>query len=70
MPSDHHSAPKYKMTVEYAADLPVSKHGSGFPTFETKGSQDENFNYKESLFNLNNVYKSPKSILRIAEEKR
>jgi histone demethylase JARID1 len=58
------------MTVEYAADLPVSKHGSGFPTFDTKGSQDENFNYKENLFNLNNLYKSPKSILRIADEKR
>lgn len=31
---------KYKTTVEYAADLPVSKHGSGFPLFENSRSKD------------------------------
>lgn len=58
-PTDTSNPAKYKVTVEYAADLPVSKHGSGFPTYASKGSEDENFNYKENLFNLNNIYKSP-----------
>lgn len=61
---------KFKTTVEYAADLPVTKHGSGFPLFGSARSKDENFDYHSSLFNLNNIYKSPLSILKIAERKK
>lgn len=31
---------KYKTHVEYAADLPVNKLGSGFPLFENSKSKD------------------------------
>ena len=58
---------KFKVQVEYAADLPVSKNGSGFPTFKSKSSQDKTFNYKDNFFNLNNLYKSPSSILKISD---
>jgi hypothetical protein len=49
---------KTKTTIEYAADLPVHQHGSGFPLFTSPRSSDSHFDYANSLFNLNNVYKS------------
>jgi hypothetical protein len=61
---------KYKTTVEYAADLPVNKHGSGFPLFESAKSSDSHFDYYSNLFNLNNIYKSPMSILKIADSRK
>ena len=61
---------KFKTTVEYAADLPVKKHGSGFPLCDSIRSKDESFDYFSNLFNLNNVYKSNYSILKIADERK
>lgn len=55
-----------KTRVEYAADLPVNKYGSGFPLFQNHRSKDEHFDYYLNLFNLNNIYKSDQSILKIA----
>jgi hypothetical protein len=55
------------VTVEYAADLPAHHFGSGFPQFQSSRTADENFNYATSLFNLNNTYKSAKSILSISD---
>jgi hypothetical protein len=45
VPENTNNFAKFKVTVEYAADLPVKKHGSGFPTFSNKTSKDENFDY-------------------------
>ena len=56
------------MTVEYAADLPVSKYGSGFP--RNSARKDANFDYSASLFNLNNIYRSPQSLLRVSDLKK
>jgi len=36
---------KQKLTVEYAADLPVNKHGSGFPLSASRKTTDEHFDY-------------------------
>ena len=57
------------MTVEYAADLPANKYGSGFPTISSSKSQDQYFNYAENSFNLNNFYHSSRSLLRICDIK-
>lgn len=59
-----------KTTIQYAADLPAHRYGSGFPLYESKKSRDENFDYFHSYFNLNNVYKSPMNILQIAEQNK
>lgn len=56
--------------MEYAADLPVNKYGSGFPLSENIRSSDTKFDYHSSLFNLNNIYKSDHSILKIAAWKK
>lgn len=58
---------KTKTTIEYAADLPVHQHGSGFPLFSSPRSSDAHFDYASSLFNLNNVYKSEGSLLRMCD---
>lgn len=60
---------RYKVTVEYAADLPANKYGSGFPQSTMKKSKDQHFNYAENLFNLNNIYRSSKSLLKISDSK-
>jgi hypothetical protein len=54
-----------KVTVEYAADLPSSHYGSGFPTRKIYNWLDADFEYETNLFNLNNTYRSPTSLLRI-----
>ena len=64
--NDPKTAEKYKVTIEYAADLPVHQYGSGFPLHQTLKTSDEHFNYATSNFNLNNMYKSPSSILKIS----
>jgi len=46
--------------------LPSNRYGSGFPQSETSKSKDEHFNYAENLFNLNNIYKSERSLLKIS----
>ena len=38
--SEEGPAWKYKTSIEYAADLPVKKHGSGFPTTSTRKAKD------------------------------
>lgn len=58
-----------KVTVEYAADLPSSLYGSGFPTRKIYNWIDADFEYETNLFNLNNLYKAPTSLLRIIGEK-
>lgn len=58
-----------KIEVEYAADLPSNKYGSGFPTTTQTGYHDGNFNYFTSPYNLNNIYKSQDSLLRIINPK-
>ena len=59
---------KYKVTIEYAADLPTHQYGSGFPQFQSSRTADENFNYATSLFNLNNTYRSHNSILSMSDK--
>ena len=61
---------KFKVTTEYAADIPVKKYGSGFPTYKNSKSSDEVFDYYTNLFNLNNLYKSPQSLLKVADERK
>ena len=61
---------EHPLTVEYAADLPTSQYGSGFPRRPQPGKMDFRFNYEESLFNLNNIYKSPNSMLRVVDAKK
>lgn len=56
--------------VEYAADLPSNKYGSGFPTRAMPNWKDSDFVYEKNLFNLNNIKNSPSSILRIAEKRK
>jgi histone demethylase JARID1 len=48
--------------------LPAHQYGSGFPIFSTPKTQDSNFDYVNSYFNLNNIYKAPASVLRMSEE--
>ncbi len=59
---------KYKTTVEYAADLPVHKYGSGFPRHHSKKTDNLKYNYVNSPWNLNNFHKSPQSLLGITSE--
>lgn len=53
--------------MEYAADLAASTYGSGFPNTARSGCSDSTFDYRTSLFNLNNIYKSPESMLAISD---
>jgi histone demethylase JARID1 len=62
----YHSVRDYKLEVEYAADLPANKYGSGFPTTTQSRCRDQFFEYHTNLFNLNNTYKSSDSLLRIS----
>ena len=55
--------------MEYAADLPSSCYGSGFPTRKIHNWLDADFDYEKNLFNLNNLYRSPSSLLRIIDAK-
>lgn len=57
------------MKVEYAADLPSIKYGSGFPNNDNKYN-DKNFAYDTNLFNLNNIMNSPCSVLSMATERK
>ncbi len=59
-----------EVTVEYGADLSSSLYGSGFPTRKIHNWLDADFEYERNLFNLNNLYKSPNSLLRVVEEKK
>lgn len=61
-------AQRYKVTSEYAADLPVHKYGSGFPLNDTPRNRDEHFNYSTSHFNLNQLYKSPASLFKMTDQ--
>ena len=65
---DQKQTEKNKVTIEYAADLPVHRYGSGFPTFSNSKTIDSNFDYTTSNFNLNNIYKSPTSILKFSDK--
>lgn len=47
----------------------MRKYGSGFPRFDCKRSQDSYFDYANSLYNLNNIYKSPQSLLQVLKQK-
>jgi hypothetical protein len=57
------------VTVEYAADLPANKYGSGFPTTSCNRSRDGHFDYAENSFNLNNIYRSAGSLLSISQQR-
>lgn len=56
----------YRVQVEYAADLPALKYGSGFPTTTQSGCRDADFEYHTNLYNLNNTYKGQESLLKIS----
>jgi hypothetical protein len=56
-----------KVRVEYAADLPVSKYGSGFPVISQANWKDSDFEYESNFYNLNNVYKSSLSMLKVID---
>lgn len=58
-----------KVKVEYAADLPVSKYGSGFPVVSQANWKDADFEYENNFYNLNNVYKSSLSMLKVIDLK-
>ncbi len=58
------------MKVEYAADLPSTKYGSGFPEKGDSRHADENFVYETNLFNLNNIMNSPCSVLSMTAERK
>lgn len=60
---------KVRMAVEYAADLPVQKYGSGFPLCAGPKYQDEHFDYFSSSYNLNNLYRCPGSILAMCDDR-
>jgi histone demethylase JARID1 len=64
-----HSVENKKVTVEYAADLPSSQYGSGFPLVRNPNRLDSDFVYEENCFNLNNTYRADGSLLRVIEEK-
>ena len=64
-----HSVDAHNIKVEYAADLPVSKYGSGFPLVQHTNVPGAHFNYHKNLYNINNLYKSPQSLLRIIKNK-
>lgn len=53
--------------MEYAADLPVSKYGSGFPVTSQANWKDADFEYESNLYNINNLYKSPLSMLKVID---
>lgn len=55
--------------MEYAADLPSSQYGSGFPLVRNPNRLDSDFVYEENGFNLNNTYRAESSLLRVIEEK-
>ena len=55
--------------MSYGADLSSSLYGSGFPTRKIHNWKDADFEYEHSLFNLNNIHKSPNSMLRVVEDK-
>ena len=61
---------KDQVTVEYGADLPSNLYGSGFPTRKIHNWIDADFDYEVNLFNLNNIHKSPSSLLRVVEAKK
>jgi hypothetical protein len=63
------SPKKYKVTVEYAADLPANRYGSGFPLTSSTRSKDHHFDYAENPYNLNNIYHSEDSMLAISRQK-
>lgn len=50
--------------------MPVKNHGSGFPISENRKTKDQHFDYFQNLFNLNNIYKSPSSILKIVDRRK
>jgi hypothetical protein len=56
-----------KVRVEYAADLPVSKYGSGFPVTSQANWKDSDFEYETNFYNLNNAYKSSLSMLKVID---
>ena len=56
--------------MEYGADLPSSQYGSGFPTRTIHNTEEADFTYEKSLFNLNNIHKSEHSLLRVVEDKK
>eukprot|EP01016_Furgasonia_blochmanni_P001084 TRINITY_DN10392_c0_g2_i1.p1 TRINITY_DN10392_c0_g2~~TRINITY_DN10392_c0_g2_i1.p1 ORF type:complete len:548 (-),score=46.11 TRINITY_DN10392_c0_g2_i1:232-1875(-) len=61
--------PQYQETdvqVEYAADLPVKKYGSGFPTKNLTMRYDDP---AISYYNLNNVYRAPNSLFQFLNKK-
>ena len=61
---------KKDVKVEYAADLPSSRYGSGFPQRANPNWKDADFEYENNWFNLNNIKKSPTSLLAMAEKRR
>ncbi len=58
---------RYRVTVQYAADLPANKYGSGFQTTSNSRSKDLNFDYAENYYNLNNLYRSEGSLLTVSQ---
>lgn len=58
---------KVRLTIEYAADLPVQKFGSGFPLSAGPKDRDEHFDYASSQYNLNNLYKCGGSVLAMSD---
>ncbi len=64
-----HSDKNLRVKVEYAADLPVSKYSSGFPQVSQANWKDSDFEYESNHYNLNNLYKSPLSMLKIIDQK-
>jgi [histone H3]-trimethyl-L-lysine4 demethylase len=61
---------KERVSVEYGADLSSSQFGSGFPTRKIHNWLDADFDYENNLFNLNNIHKSPNSLLRVVDLKK
>lgn len=61
---------KRPVTVEYAADLSTSIYGSGFPKHKISNWLDADFEYETNFWNLNNISKSPSSLLSICETRK
>ena len=61
---------KRPVTVEYAADLSTSIYGSGFPKHKINNWLDADFEYESNYWNLNNISKSPSSLLSICETRK